>query len=586
MRNFTIMLLAGVICLTATSLFAGSISKGDTLLIGPTKPNGQPVGALTFYIYGDTTDAGEQQHSVYQLYRDSTYILTETLINDFDFELMAYEPDDEHSPPVIRSGLQEDGSTVLPLIQIRNNVTMKNLYISGVSPTGDGAIGWQIINHNTSNKKFVYENCYFEAPFTDWCLFSSFGSHNVIKFEKCVFRNLGNPGQTWNGAVRGSDSAADSVILRHNTYFNFGCCATNAPEDVGVLYTEIEYCTFVNSVVHQFILNKPVIAKVNNNLFVNCHSFSGGPVEIEAHPDQEIHGIIHQFQFDAVALDSVWGDMYDPNGDGTLTEDERVYELKNNNWYYTEPIRNYWANNDTVFAQRWYCDATREFFVDNEEPKEWVIRNLDGDSVNTWQLAAHPMFVEENTMNMEPQFTNIGDSDEMLAQNLMNIRLAEQEEDVDHISWYYDPDGSFISFQWPLPEDLSYSNPTLLTASTDGLPVGDLYHWFPEEYATGVEQSAPSVPAEFALEANYPNPFNPETSIQYRINTAGRVNLTVYNILGEKVKTLVNEKKVAGRYSVTWNGTNAHDKKVSTGVYFYRLEMGDKVQSRKMMLVK
>ncbi len=591
-KSITLCLTVGLLLLTGSMLHAQAVSKGDTLLVPPTLPNGAPVGALTYYIYGDTTDMGEQIHSVYELYRDSTYILLETFTVDSSrakgetFELMAQEPDDNHRPPIIRSGLKEDGSTVLPLMEIRWNILMKNLYISGVNPTGDGAIGWQVIYHNASYKNLTWEGCYFEAPYTSWTLFNNSGAHNVIKMEKCVFRNLGTPGTTWNGAVRGSGTAADSVILRHNTYFNFGCCATNAPEDVGVLYTEIEHCTFVNSMVHQFILNRPVIAKVNNNLFVNCFSYSGGPVEVSAHPDQQIHGIIHQFQFDPTALDSTWGNVYDPNGDGTLTEDERVYELKNNNWFYTQPIKDYWANNDTVFAQTWYPEATEQFFVDNMEPKDYVVYDLDGNAVDTVNMAPHPMFVEENTMNLDPMLQNIGDSDALLAENCMNVRKANAGEEVNHVFWYYDLDGDLITFEWPLPEDLSYSNSTLLTASTSGGPIGDLYHWFPDAYETSVEQKVASAPVDFALESNYPNPFNPTTTIYYRVNKPGLVKLTVYNLLGKKVATLVDQNKRAGRFSTTWDGMNDAGKQVSSGVYFYTLEMGDQMATHKMMLVR
>jgi len=87
---------------------------------------------------------------------------------------------------------------------------------------------------------------------------------------------------------------------------------------------------------------------------------------------------------------------------------------------------------------------------------------------------------------------------------------------------------------------------------------------------------------------NYPNPFNPETNINYSIPEEGKVELNIYNIKGQKVKTLVNETQVSGEHSVVWNGTNKHNKRVTSGVYFYKLEVinDSKLLINKMLLLK
>ena len=85
----------------------------------------------------------------------------------------------------------------------------------------------------------------------------------------------------------------------------------------------------------------------------------------------------------------------------------------------------------------------------------------------------------------------------------------------------------------------------------------------------------------FSLSQNYPNPFNPETVIRYSIPKAEKVSVVVYNLLGEKVARLIDERKQAGSYVVKWNASN-----VSSGIYFYRLQAGDFVQTRKMVLLK
>ena len=95
-----------------------------------------------------------------------------------------------------------------------------------------------------------------------------------------------------------------------------------------------------------------------------------------------------------------------------------------------------------------------------------------------------------------------------------------------------------------------------------------------------------SVPKITMLEANYPNPFNPETTIKYSIAKAGKVNLSIYNAKGQLVRTLVNESMEPGFRSIVWKGENNNGNKVSSGVYFYHLKTADRVITKKMLLMK
>ena len=93
-------------------------------------------------------------------------------------------------------------------------------------------------------------------------------------------------------------------------------------------------------------------------------------------------------------------------------------------------------------------------------------------------------------------------------------------------------------------------------------------------------------PEVYALENNYPNPFNPETTIKYQLPDAGEVTLEVYNMLGQVVRTLVErEFQSAGRYNYKWDATNDSGQSLSSGVYFYRITAGQEFQSHKRMLL-
>jgi len=97
----------------------------------------------------------------------------------------------------------------------------------------------------------------------------------------------------------------------------------------------------------------------------------------------------------------------------------------------------------------------------------------------------------------------------------------------------------------------------------------------------GFGEQALEIPRQFGLKQNYPNPFNPSTTIKYELPKSSLVTLTVYDLLGREVSVLVNERRDAGVHEVKFEGSS-----LASGVYFYRLQAGDFVQSRKLMILK
>jgi hypothetical protein len=103
---------------------------------------------------------------------------------------------------------------------------------------------------------------------------------------------------------------------------------------------------------------------------------------------------------------------------------------------------------------------------------------------------------------------------------------------------------------------------------------------------TDVEKIDENIPIEFSLLQNFPNPFNPITNIQFRIAEFGFVNLTVYDLLGNEVATLVDEYKPAGTYKVTFVVGTSRDLSLTSGVYFYQLKTERYMETKKMLLLK
>ena len=95
-----------------------------------------------------------------------------------------------------------------------------------------------------------------------------------------------------------------------------------------------------------------------------------------------------------------------------------------------------------------------------------------------------------------------------------------------------------------------------------------------------------AIPDDYGLDQNMPNPFNPNTTINYQLPEVGRVKIVVYNLLGQEVRTLVDENLDAGFHTAVWDGKNALGHQVASGVYMYRLQSGSYVKTLRMMLLK
>ncbi|MGO9482850.1 MAG: T9SS type A sorting domain-containing protein [Candidatus Kryptoniota bacterium] len=98
---------------------------------------------------------------------------------------------------------------------------------------------------------------------------------------------------------------------------------------------------------------------------------------------------------------------------------------------------------------------------------------------------------------------------------------------------------------------------------------------------TSVGKPSAALPTNFNLNQNYPNPFNPTTTITYRLPAVSHVSLTIHDVLGREVATLVSARQAAGDYSVTFNGSN-----LPSGIYFYRIKAGSYTATKKLVLLK
>ena len=99
-------------------------------------------------------------------------------------------------------------------------------------------------------------------------------------------------------------------------------------------------------------------------------------------------------------------------------------------------------------------------------------------------------------------------------------------------------------------------------------------------------ESITELPTEFNLLQNYPNPFNPKTRITYHLPVHSQVHLSVFDALGREIQCIISGEESAGIHTVLWNGTDKWGKRVSSGLYIYRLQAGERIYYKKMLFIQ
>lgn len=175
-----------------------------------------------------------------------------------------------------------------------------------------------------------------------------------------------------------------------------------------------------------------------------------------------------------------------------------------------------------------------------------------------------------SVMDLEPMFVDTAAGDFRLQKNSPCIDTG-------------DPDTAGLNF--PMV-DLN-GNLRFQDGNNDGIPVIDLGAYEYVSQPVNVEDKMDSNPTNtFHLKQNYPNPFNSSTQISYYLPIATEVNLTIYNMLGKKVITLIDDRQSQGNHSVIWTGMNNLKQKVTSGVYLYQLKAGNNILKNKMILLE
>ena len=546
-------------------LFANvSIAQEQVLTLVPF--NGDTTTFVNWQIIADTTaTSGLLPNRVYELQRDAIYLqnVSFTVLAGETMRMRAAEGTGEK--PILYLYPQGFGPTPTRppgnmFILNGGNLTMKNFCVAGFyEPDPDGVDGVQggLINTTGEGSTIIL----------DRMILSNINGQHVrtgqnsvkVQITNCIFANMGALTTSNLGAGKGIDlreKSCDTLIIVNNTFVNYQDRAlrhynfSNPTAGTGAIkYGTIDHNTFINGMGFHGLLslgNLGYSMKITNNLFVDAFALGEDSTD--------------------VTRSAEWANTgeYYPNGNNRITwifcapNDSTNWTISNN--YYSVSTEGQAWLNDDHFGWGPFGRASQ---------LSWHINSrLGADSVNA--------FVNEDNLALN---------------NIPNLM-------TNMMTWYENPAGGNRTKNTPggtfnrLTDDydrrlIQYYRDTLnatypntaaaYTGSTEGWPVGDL-NWFPE--FLGVE-TIDNIPSSFELYQNYPNPFNPNTIIRFKLEKSDFITLSVFNVLGQKVATLVSEDLSFGTHQVTFDATS-----FSSGVYFYMLESGKQVSVKKMMLLK
>lgn len=582
--NF-IILFTVVMFFNVNQTLAQIIDPTDTVDV-PWDTGGN-IGSLNATIMGDTLSNGARRNpeAVYRLARNKIYFINGALSNDETWHLHIVaakpaDPSNPNAPPVIMSGILDDGSRANIPIWAGGNLTLRGIWFYHYTPVQgqnqatsyDGSI-FSLAN---GSRNVITGNIFDGAHV---CI-SARGDWQDWLIEDNIARNCISSDSWYIGHFINYEKVpADTVIIRNNTMFNNGGFTCSVTLENYLLFEHNTiFGNHVNPLIASGDWNGGTNRDIKNNIFYA--TFNKGikdAINVSSVLEPETWTCSDGYYWAVTDIDTL--SEYQRDSVMQMSEADRYINWENNVYYWPQVLKDVYAKHaDSLIAPRWANEHTEKFFNDPNYPNLNMSGNVEADP----GFNADMMVTMANTAKYVEGFIVGYPSGRWPAETPSNYlhKYPNIAAGDTNYAWY----PPFT--HWPLGEDLSYSNTSLQNAGTDGFAIGDL-NWFPDQkkqwLLTGVEQELTGeiIPSKFELSQNYPNPFNPSTKIKYSVPKASRITLNIFNALGQKVVEIVDQQQNPGKYQITFDASS-----LASGLYFYTLKTNEISITKKMMLLK
>jgi hypothetical protein len=607
--------------ITSLSLAQVPASQGSIVI-----PAG--AGNLETTINQDTLAGGARIHPrrIYLLQKNQTYVQHAAIrvVNPTGIITIIGEPGGK-KPVIIMTPVN-----AIPIQQNEILGSLKLVNIHYQAQQTDGTLNnenWVMTTSSNLPQSLTIDNCLFE--FCNIDLFECNGWTKGAKFKitNSYFRNLFHKDQWWGSRVFMCKNPIDTLWVENTTTTGGGLIFLN--QNALTKFAYFNHNTIVNN--KKYWLKAPYFVElyVCNNIFIN-QNWSGedweNTIKHGEDPDTLITSTI---DIDSVnspgSTVKVQQEYYAP-GSSMYTDALNADKMKvfiSNNIHYSDTLLNRYYTTDA------YNTLGRNYPLSYLAYPIWFGRNPPYQVVNipcAWMNARTKAMIAKYQHNMVEKYT-IADDPHTVTPGIKDATVADQMAKWNQCMWYdpaypssandilnsayifgdYDPttipgykteSGSGIAKFTDLTENFAQTG-IIHISSIDALPIGSLI-WddaLNGLYNSGIEYTAvmgayifhtvvgvadvTSLPLSFELSQNYPNPFNPTTKINFTLAKTSNVRLTVYNVLGQKVMTLVDSRISAGPQSVVFDAS-----KLTSGVYFYCLDTGSFSSVKKMLLLK
>ncbi len=242
--------------------------------------------------------------------------------------------------------------------------------------------------------------------------------------------------------------------------------------------------------------------------------------------------------------------------------------ISDGGWSYGSSWGDYDKDGDLdLFVAKWVNSNNENnalFRNDNANGNNWLLLNLSGVASNKSAIGTKIRLAATINGNQVWQMRQISGQDSYCGQNLQVHFGLGNAAMIDS-----------LVIEWPsgAVQKLDNVTPNAHLKIVEGV-------------ATGLNETPQGLPKEYRLYQNFPNPFNPSTTLQYALPQPGAVTLKIFDVLGQEIRTLVNEHQTAGLQTITWNGKNHNGRELPSGIYIYQLIAGSFSDSRRMMLAR
>jgi hypothetical protein len=527
---------------------------------------------LNLAISGDTTATGDPKsvNRVYRLKRNEVYLLNGTVTNVKGNVLRIFAEEGTGRIPMIMAAADLSG-TSYRCFAPEADAHFKNIYISGRNNLGIYTDDSKdMIRLQEVGITIELDSCFLEHEWKDFVRMNASDQSVIIK--NSILRNAGDLADASDNQFIDTRSQVQKLIKVQNStlYVATGRAFRSGG---GAFFKDfiLDHCTFYqigngdgsrgavdSAETPLFAVERGQNVTVTNNIFM----------DVVFHGDE-----INSYEVDDTLDYPLFGFLSLNNP--SIPDDTRNIVLQNNAHGTTQALLDYYkTQNDTV------------------KPPVF----LNKYSLNTYFNRYPQTWKYENNFMERVEFTDAPPPDPVVAYTAYRRACGFCETGVPEFWADRNGIGENPDTWGPATDEYEFSYNTsanAYTAGDKGFPLGDL-NWWPELKklweaggTVGVEDNVNNIPIDFVLEQNHPNPFNPSTKISYTVPRLTNVSLTVFNILGQEVATLVNNQvQNAGKYSATWNGKDFSGNTVSSGIYMYQLNADNILISKKMLLMK